>query len=76
MIGAGVPGPGEPVVTVATRRNTATPMAVPSCAAVLIRPDAVPRSASTVSFPNDVAATDEMPRPRPASAVQTPIADK
>ena len=42
-MGALAPGPGAPVVTAVMSRITAIPMAVPSWAAVLMIPDAVPR---------------------------------
>jgi hypothetical protein len=38
--GADVPAAGTPLDAVATRRSTATPIAVPSWAAVLMMPDA------------------------------------
>jgi hypothetical protein len=46
MTGAPVPGPGAPVVVSAMSSRAAMPTAVPSWAAVLMIPDAVPRSTS------------------------------
>ena len=48
------------------------PSAVPTCAAVLSRPAAVPRSASaTAEAPSVVAATEAMPMPSPHRTPQT-----
>jgi hypothetical protein len=46
------------------------PRAVPSRAAVLMIPDAVPRQRGSTSVPSPVAATDERPIPAPAAATR------
>src|SRR6266536_640828 len=70
VLGAPVPGPGRPVVAAAMSRTTATPAAVPSWAAVLMIPDAVPRNLSATVVPRVVAATEDRPSPAPAAATQ------
>jgi hypothetical protein len=50
------------------------PTAVPSCAAVLMMPDAPPRQRDSTSVPRLVAATDDSPIPSPAPAAQAPTA--
>ena len=63
MTGAPVPGPGAPVVASAISSTAAMPIAVPSWAAVLMTPDAAPRSTSGTVVPRVVAATEDRPSP-------------
>src|SRR6185437_10325980 len=68
--GTGDPGSGIPVLNAATSSNAATPRAVPSWAAVLMTPEAVPRAATGTLVPSLVAATEDRPMPAPPSATQ------
>ena len=70
-MGPAVPCPVVPVVAAAMSTITATPTAVPSCAAVLMIPDAVLRQVVATSVPSVVAATDDRPMPSPATPTQT-----
>ena len=47
------------------------PRAVPSCAAVLMIPEAVPRAATGTLVPSLVAATEDRPMPAPPAATHT-----
>ena len=47
------------------------PTAVPSWAAVLMIPDALPRQRGSTSVPRPVAATEESPMPAPAAAAHS-----
>jgi hypothetical protein len=47
------------------------PTAVPSWAAVLMIPDALPRQRGSTSVPRPVAATEDTPMPAPAAAAQS-----
>lgn len=47
------------------------PRAVPSCAAVLMIPEAVPRAATGTLVPSLVAATEDKPMPTPPPATHT-----
>jgi hypothetical protein len=69
--GGPVPAAGTPLVAAATSSRTATPTAVPSCAAVLTMPDAPPRQRGPTSVPRPVAATDDSPMPTPAAAAHS-----
>jgi hypothetical protein len=64
--GGPVPAAGTPPVAAATSSRTATPTAVPSCAAVLTMPDAPRRHAAHVSAQAG-GATDDSPMPAPAA---------
>src|ERR1700733_12041302 len=66
--GGGVPSAGIPLVAAATRSSVAMPTAVPSCAAVLMIPDAPPRQCGATSVPRPVDATADSPMPAPPTA--------
>ena len=74
MMGAPVLGPGRPVVAAAMSRTTAMPVAVPSWAAVLMIPEAVPRNVYATVVPRVVEATEDRPRPAPAAATDADTA--
>ena len=57
-------------MTAAISSSAATPTAVPTCAAVLMMPEAPPRQRELTSVPRLVAATDDSPMPSPATAAQ------
>jgi hypothetical protein len=59
IAGTGDPGSGMPVVNVASSSSAAMPLAVPSYAAVLMIPEAVPRTAIGTLVPSLDAATED-----------------
>src|SRR5689334_24427984 len=70
MTGRAVWAAGAPVVAVAMRTRMAIPIAVPSWAVVLMTPEAVPLDLRATLVPRVVVATDDIPIPKPAAAMQ------
>ena len=56
---------GVVALAAATSSSAAIPIAVPTCAVVLMIPAAVPRQVASTSVPSVVAATDDNPIPAP-----------